>query len=151
MENLVKYVWQNALVPVPEVNSLDELNSMLLNWCEKQRQLRIKDWEQERQELRPLPSAPFKCSSTHMISVSKLLLFQFSRNYYSVPIEYAHRKLRVEAFVDRLEIYIRQLLTAKPMETKTNNSGVTPKTLERLDIPIDHPVKYNWLLSGVTA
>ncbi|WP_243269975.1 IS21 family transposase [Thermanaerosceptrum fracticalcis] len=112
VENLVKYVRQNALVPVPEVNSLDELNSMLLNWCEKQRQLRIKDWEQERQELRPLPSAPFKCSSTHMISVSKLLLFQFSRNYYSVPIEYAHRKLRVEAFVDRLEIYDSTKLVA---------------------------------------
>lgn len=105
VENLVKFVRQNAMVPVPKVDSLEELNQRLLAWCEQQRQLRIEDWEQERQALRPLPTVPFKCSKTHMVSVNNLLLFQLDRNYYSVPAKYGHRQLRVEAFVDRIEVY----------------------------------------------
>ena len=40
-----------------------------------------------------------------MVSTSRLLLFQFDRNYYSVPVVYGNRNLRVEAFVDRIEVY----------------------------------------------
>jgi transposase len=105
VENLVKFVRRNAMVPVPHVNSIDELNEMLLRWCEKQRQSRSKEWEQEREGLRPLPSMPFQCSRTHMVSTSRLLLFQLDRNYYSVPVEYGNRNLRVEAYVDRIEVY----------------------------------------------
>lgn len=46
VENLVKFVRLNVMVPVPHVSSLDELNESLLSWCEKQRQLRAKDWQQ---------------------------------------------------------------------------------------------------------
>ena len=35
VENLVKYVRQSALVPVPEVGSLRELNALLQAWCEQ--------------------------------------------------------------------------------------------------------------------
>lgn len=105
VENLVKFVRRNAMVPVPRVQSLEELNKKLLDWCQRQRQIRIKDWKQECKELRPLPANPFKCSRTHMVSTSRLLLFQFDRNHYSVPVEYGYRKLRVESFVDRIEVY----------------------------------------------
>jgi transposase len=105
VENLVKYVRRNALVPVPRVKSINELNQILIAWCEKQRRLRHKDWEQEQSGLRELPSVPFKCATTKMISSSRLLLFQFDRNYYSVPVNYGNRNLRIEAFVDRIEVY----------------------------------------------
>lgn len=105
VENLVKFVRQNTMVPVPSFKSLEELNRYLLAWCEQERQKRLADWEQERQSLMPLPSMPFKCSVTHMVSTSNLLLFQVDRNHYSVPAGYGNRNLRVEAFVDRIEVY----------------------------------------------
>lgn len=105
VENLVKFVRRNAMSPVPKVKSLDELNQKLLDWCSRQRKIRIRDWEQEYQELRPLPAAPFNCSKTHIASASRLLLFQFDRNHYSVPVDYGYRKLRIESFVDRIEVY----------------------------------------------
>ena len=112
VENLVKFVRRNAMVPVPRVQSLDELNKKLLDWCQRQQQIRFKDWELERQELRSLPASPFKCSRTHIASTSRLLLFQFDRNHYSVPVEYGYRKLRVETFVDRIEVYDSAKLVA---------------------------------------
>jgi transposase len=105
VENLVKYVRKNAMVPVPRVSSLEELNQQLLSWCEKQRQLRETDWKQESKALRPLPSTPFRCSRTHIVSSNSLLLFQFDRNHYSVPVKYSRRQLRIETFVDRIEVY----------------------------------------------
>lgn len=105
VENLVKFVRRNTLVPVPHIDSIDELNVQLLNWCEKERSARIKEWVQEREGLRNLPIVPFQCSRTHMVSTNRLLLFQLDRNYYSVPVIYGNRNLRVEAFVDRIEVY----------------------------------------------
>lgn len=43
VENLVKFVRRNTLVPVPHVDSLDELNVRLLNWCENERNARINE------------------------------------------------------------------------------------------------------------
>src|SRR5690606_12891361 len=40
VENLVGYVRRNALTPVPAVDSMDELNALLLAWCEKERERR---------------------------------------------------------------------------------------------------------------
>lgn len=111
-KNLVKFVRQNAMVPVPHVSSLEELNIKLISWCERQRQLRIKDWEEERQALRALPSVSFKCAKTKIIYSSNLLLFEFDRNHYSVPAECGMKTLRVEAFVDRIEIYDSSRLVA---------------------------------------
>jgi hypothetical protein len=90
---------------VPNVNSIDELNQILIAWCEKQRRLRHKDWEQERLALRELPSVPFKCATTKMVSTSRLLLFQYDRNFYSVPVSHGNRNLRIEAYVNRIEVY----------------------------------------------
>lgn len=112
VENLVKYVRLNTMVPMPTVSSLDELNMLLLAWCEKQRESRQNLWKKEQTELRPLPSTPFKCSKSLIVTANNLLLFQFDRNYYSVPIKYAKRNLRVEAFVDRIEVYDSSKLIA---------------------------------------
>lgn len=105
VENLVKFVRLNVMVPVPHVSSLDELNERLISWCEKQRQLRAKDWQQEKEALRPLPSIHFKCSKTKIATSNRLLLFEYDRNLYSIPPEYGLKPLRIEAFVDRIEVY----------------------------------------------
>ncbi|SCX76821.1 hypothetical protein SAMN03080606_00115 [Alkaliphilus peptidifermentans DSM 18978] len=40
-----------------------------------------------------------------MVTSNKFLLIEFDRNHYSVPYNYGFKPLRVEAFVDRIEIY----------------------------------------------
>lgn len=105
VENLVKFARRNTMVPVPTVNSLEELNEKLLAWCDREKQRRLNDWEQEQQALRPLPPSPFKCSKTHIVSSNNLLLFQFDRNHYSVPVKFGCKSLRIESFVDRIEVY----------------------------------------------
>ena len=112
VENLVKYVRRNVLVPVPEISSLEELNQMLLRWCEQQRSLRLERWQEEARFLRPLPKIEFRCATTKMVSSSRLLLFQFDNNYYSVPVQYGNKCLRLEAFVNKVEIYDRTTLIA---------------------------------------
>lgn len=112
VENLVKYVRQNVLVPVPEITSLEELNHILRRWCERQRSLRMEKWQQDASCLRPLPKTDFRCAITKMVSSSRLLLFQFDRNYYSVPVQYGNKSLRLEAFVDRIEVYDQTTLIA---------------------------------------
>ena len=105
VENLVKFVRLNTMVPVPHVSSLEELNEKLINWCERQRRIRIKDWEEEKQALQPLPTVPFKCAKTKIVSSNNLLLIEYDRNHYSIPAEYAMKSLRLEAYVDKIKIY----------------------------------------------
>lgn len=54
----------------PKVESMEEINQKLMEWCNSQRQLRIKEWEQEKKELLPLSAQPFKCSTTKMVTSS---------------------------------------------------------------------------------
>ncbi len=112
VENLVGYARRNFLVPVPEVNSFQELNNFLRERClaEAQRRLRGESatigelWGQERPQLLPLPEHPFPCCRTVPVQPNRLSLVTFETNRYSVPVEQAHRSLFLRAFVDRVEI-----------------------------------------------
>jgi len=112
VENGIGYVRRNALVPLPNVESLVELNATLLAWCDKDRGKRAQPWIAEHDALMPLPQDDFKCSTTHLLRVNKLSLVHFERNRYSVPTAYAHTDVRLEAFVDRVEILHKDKLIA---------------------------------------
>jgi len=113
VENLVGYVRQNCLTPVPSVNSIEELNSLLLEWCEKERQKHNDQWNLELQGLRELPKEVFRaCVSTHTVVSNKLSLVIYERNRYSVPCEFMGQVVRIDAFTDRIEIYSRDKLIA---------------------------------------
>ncbi len=112
VEGLVGYARRNFLVPVPEVNSFQELNNFLRERClvEAHRRLRGESatigelWGQERPQLLPLPEHPFPCCHTVPVQPNRLSLVTFETNRYSVPVEQAHRSLFLRAFVDRVEI-----------------------------------------------
>ena len=105
VENGVGYVRRNALVPLPSVDTFAELNANLLAWCYRDRDKRVERWTAEHASLMSLPRDDFKCSVTHLLKANKLSLVHFERNRYSVPTEYAHTTVRLEAFVDRVEIF----------------------------------------------
>lgn len=112
VENGVGYVRRNALVPLPDVDSFAELSEGLAAWCDEDRERSEERWNSERASLLPLPERDFKCSTTHLLKVNKLSLVHFERNRYSVPTAYAHMDVRLEAFVDRVEIFHKDQLIA---------------------------------------
>ena len=112
VENLVGYARRNFLVPVPEVNSFQELNDLLRQRClaEAGRRLRGETrtigelWEQERPDLLPLPAHPFPCCRTVPVRPNRLSMVTFQTNRYSLPVECDAKSLLLRAFVDRVEI-----------------------------------------------
>ena len=112
VENLVGYARRNYMVPVPEVDSFQELNDLLRRRClaEAGRRLRGETetigemWERERPNLLPLPAHPFPCYRTVPVRPNRLGMVTFQTNRYSVPVECADGTLLLRAFVDRVEI-----------------------------------------------
>jgi len=107
VENLVGTVRRNALTPVPQVHSMEELNFLLLQWCQREREERGEDWEKEQAALRPLPLRPFRPAVPHWRIADKMSMVHFDRNSYSVPCRHAHQRLVLWAFPDCLEIFAK--------------------------------------------
>lgn len=112
VEGEVGFSRRNYLVPIPDVADFDELNAELLRRCEERKQDRIRGrdltigerFEEERGRLLPLPPCPMEACDRHSSRVSSLLLVRFRGNDYSAPMEYAHHRVEIKGFVDRVEI-----------------------------------------------
>lgn len=112
VENLVGYARRNFLVPLPEVRSWDELNAYLRQKCLEYRSRRHPQqhssvgevFEREREALQPLPGQPFDCCRHVEVRANQLSLVHFETNRYSVPVAFAHEKLVLKAYVERVEI-----------------------------------------------
>lgn len=112
VENLVGYARRNYMVPVPEVESFQELNALLRQRClaEAGRRLRGETetigetWELERPNLLPLPAHPYPCCRTVPVRPNRFSMVTFQTNRYSVPVEGDAKSLLLRAFVDRVEI-----------------------------------------------
>lgn len=112
VENLVKYVRNHVLVPVPRYESWEELNASLLMWCNKEKDKHRAEWEEEQQALRPLPARPFNAARPLAVKVSRYSLVVVDRNRYSVPTEYVGQNLLAKAYVNRIEILDRSHVVA---------------------------------------
>jgi transposase len=113
VENLVGYMRRNYLVPVPEVDSFEELNQIL------RERLREDDersspgkgmtvgaaWAVEKAKLLPLPRFSHRCCISRSAGSNRFSLVNFDNNRYSVPVEYGLRnKLTLHAYVWKVEI-----------------------------------------------
>lgn len=113
VESLVGYVRRNALVPPPDLQTLDELNEHLITWCEgsakKDRvphtdELVADVWEKEKKVLRALPEQPFEACRLKAGTVSKMATVTFETNQYSVPCAHVGERIWIKAFVDQVSI-----------------------------------------------
>ena len=120
VERLLDYARRSFLVPVPCVESLEELNEQLLQSCEKDldRTLRGKFvpkrelLQEEQQSLQAIPEEPFETRRLQTVTANSLSLIRFDRNSYSVPTEFAHRSLTVVATIDQVRILCAEELIA---------------------------------------
>jgi transposase len=121
VENLLGYVRRNFLVPLPRVNSLEELNARLTQHCRDDLQRRV--WghpttkairlEEERPALLSLPKQVFEARRVESARVDSLSLARFDSNSYSVPTEYAHQVVTVVGGIDQLRIVCRDRVIAR--------------------------------------
>jgi len=103
---------RNHLVPVPEVESLADLNLILRAACEADLGRRIIGRSQtigemlavEQPALRALPAERFDCRERSSVRVDSKSLVTARQNRYSVPVELIGRK--VEALIGAREIEI---------------------------------------------
>ena len=113
VERLLDFARSNYLVPVPRVDSLETLNGQLEARCREdlQRRLRGKPatkqvllQEEQQRFLRPLPVDTFEARRIDHATAGSLSLVRFETNDYSIPTQYAHRKITIVATVDEVRL-----------------------------------------------
>jgi transposase len=105
---------RNFLVPLPRVQSFEELNAQLLARClandsrtvARQSHSIGEMWEEERPLLMPLPVRPFECCVSREVRLNGYSQVTFETNRYSVPVEQARHQLVVKAYPFRLDILL---------------------------------------------
>ncbi len=113
VEGLVGYARRNYMVPVPEAESLDQLNERLLASCLSCGERRIAGrehtvdelYEQEKRHLIALPDSPFGNLRTANGKIDKYATIVVDKNRYSTPTRYAHCRASVVLSVDRVDVF----------------------------------------------
>lgn len=112
VENAIGYVKRHFFCPLPEVETLEDLNAVLLAQCRDQDRRtpagRIETigeaFDRERGALGGLPSFAFDCCRGVEARVSSLSQVTFEGNRYSVPVRYAYQPVTVKVYVDHIRI-----------------------------------------------
>ena len=113
VEGVIGYVRRNFLVPVPVVESFEELNEHLLRSCLKHGSHRIAGrtenidglFEREKECLIPLPAVPLANIALLETKADKYSTVVIDKNRYSVPVSYVRSKMRIELSIDRVDIF----------------------------------------------
>jgi transposase len=121
VEGLVGFTRRNFLVPVPRVESLQELNEELAKRCDRDldRTLRGKTGSkrdllaQDRERMLDLPRQAFDARRITQASANSLSLVKFDTNRYSVPVKHAHRPITIVATVDEVRLLDGDRLVAR--------------------------------------
>ncbi|MBI5116669.1 IS21 family transposase [Candidatus Poribacteria bacterium] len=161
VEGLVGCVRRNALVPIPEVGSLSELNRILEQWCiSDQARLyqgeRVSDrFERERSLLSPLPPFDYPCCRREEFSVGSYSEVRVGTNRYSVPVAYAHRRVTVLAYPEKIEVLCRGEVIARHERCYGQNQDILDPyhyipLLERRPALLDHGKAFKgWPLPAI--
>jgi hypothetical protein len=121
VENGVGYVRRNFLVPVPEGDSWEDLNSHLAADCQREFERTSAGREQttatllvaDRTAFLPLPGEPFEARRIELVTINALSLGRFDRNDYSVPTACAYQSLTATGTIDRVRFSARGTVVAE--------------------------------------
>ena len=129
VEGLVGYARRNYMVPVPEADSLEDLNTKLLQECLAYGDHRIAGrehtvnefYEKEKDHLLTIPDIAFSNLETSSGKVDKYATVIVDKNRYSVPTSYGYFKINVILYVDRVEIFYGSKKIASHQRLYGNN------------------------------
>jgi transposase len=121
VENGVGYVRRNFLVPVPQGNSWDELNTRLATACRREFERTAARRDQATAELLaadqaaflPLPTEPFEARRVELVTINSLSLGRFDCNDYSVPVAFAYQTLTATGTIDSVRFSQRGCVVAQ--------------------------------------
>lgn len=110
VENLVGYTRRNFMVPLPNFESFEALNTYLESCCRK-RQLETVRGNKEtigarftQESFLPLPNIPYEACRIQPGKINSQGLVRFQNNDYSVPTSMGQQKVLVKGYVDRVVI-----------------------------------------------
>ena len=117
----VGYVKKNLLagLDIPDFNALNPAARQWLDTIANQRthgetrQRPVEMFEQEKALLHPMPDNPYDIASLHTVRASNRFRITHDTNRYSVPAEYASRRLTLKSYPDRLCLYHDNKLIAR--------------------------------------
>jgi hypothetical protein len=145
---------RNHCVPMPVVESIDELNELLEAWDDADDARRVgnransvgADWAAEMTLLRPLPHEPFDTALTLMPRVDRYAQVMVRCNQYSVPARFIGHRLRVKLSASTVTVFDRNTVVA--CHQRAVGKGV--KVLE-LDHYLEILLRKPGALPGATA
>lgn len=113
VEGQIGWFRRNHLVPVPEVESLAELNAMIDRWDQEDDARRIRSrprtigeyFAAEQPLLAPLPEEPFETGRLSTPRVDRYSQICVRMNRYSVPVRLIGRTVRVMLHASELVVY----------------------------------------------
>jgi hypothetical protein len=113
VEGSVGFIRRNYLVPIPEADSFEALNRHLLESCSGYGSHRIQGrdgtvnalFEREKSHLIPLPDVPFSNMLAVEGKVDKYATVILDKNRYSVPYSYVGLKVRIQLWIDQVEVF----------------------------------------------
>jgi hypothetical protein len=112
---------RNHCVPMPVVDSIDELNALFETWDDVDDARRIgnransvaADWAFEQALLRPLPDDPFDTALTLTPRVDRYAQVMVRCNQYSVPARFIGHRLRVKLSASTVTVFDRNTVVAR--------------------------------------
>jgi transposase len=112
---------RNHCVPMPAVESIEELNTLLEAADDADDRRRIgnrtmtvgHDWALERGLLRPLPGEPFDTALTLTPRVDRYAQVMVRCNQYSVPARFIGHRLRVKLSASTVTVFGRDVVVAR--------------------------------------
>ncbi|GAA4242915.1 IS21 family transposase [Actinomadura meridiana] len=113
VEGQIGWFRRNHFVPVPEVDSLAELNQMIDRWDEEDEARRIRSrprtigelFAAERPLLQPLPVEAFETGRHFCLRVDRHSQISVRTNRYSVPVRLIGRMVQVVLHASELVVY----------------------------------------------
>lgn len=121
VESLVGWARRNILVPVPRVDSFEELNHLLRERCLAYQKHTIQGrsktigdyFEMEKDKLTSLPLRHMEPISQVVAKCNPFSTVRFDTNRYSVPVEYVGKDITVKASVFEIFLWYRGNQIAK--------------------------------------
>jgi transposase len=113
VESAVGYTRRNALVPLPQASSFQDLNRHLREHCLQEDHRRVareaqtigEAWQQERPQLIPLPHTDYECCEMKVVHLTPYSQATYETNRYSVPVNRARRQVTLKAYPFLIEIW----------------------------------------------